>query len=373
MNNNFIFHIPTKIIFGTDSVEQSLLNELNNPQRVFIVTGKSSAKKSGALGDIESVLNKNKISYKIHDHITANPSLQEIEEGAQVARNFDPQIIIAIGGGSPLDAAKAIAFLMNNNYKGDEIFTREPEAPIPQIIAVPTTAGTGSEVTPYAIITDPSVKNKRNLSHKKLFPACAILDPKYTESLPLHITINTAVDALSHAIEGFLSKRSNQMSNLTALQAIETLAIGLKTLSKGEDANLETRKSLLMGSMLAGIVIAQSGTTALHAMGYPLTYYRNIDHGHANGLLMAAYLEFCNNGEQGNKFTAIVKAMNLKNFNELKDLLNRLIKTNETFTKNEIELFTKTAISASNIKSTNPQPEYDDIHKIFTMSLTVKG
>jgi len=373
MNNNFIYHIPTKIIFENDAISKYLFQELNNPHNVFIVTGKSSGRKSGALGDVEKVLSEKNIAYYLFDKITANPSVEEVLAGAREAHKSNSDLIIAIGGGSPLDAAKAIAFLTHNHYKGDEIFTKEPTEKIIPIIAVPTTAGTGSEVTPYAIITDSSIKNKRNLSHKNLFPQCAILDPKYTESLPYHVTVNTAVDALSHAVEGFLSNRANQMSSLTALQAIETLSTGLKALSKDDTIDLKTRGSLLMGSMLGGLVIAQSGTTALHAMGYPLTYYRNIDHGLANGLLMSSYLEFCHNGGRKEEITKIIKAMNLKSFDELNNLLNDLMKYEESFTKEEIDLYTKTALSAKNILSTNPQPTYEDIHKIFTESLSVKG
>ena len=161
------------------------------------------------------------------------------------------------------------------------------------MIHIPTTAGTGSEVTPYAILTNELGKTKTSIAAPCLFPKYALCDPKYMMSLNAEITINTAIDALSHAVEGMLTLRGNVLSDALAIESISCMASVFEALKK-RVFTLEDRRSFLYASMVAGIVISQTGTTAVHSMGYSLTYFRDVDHGRANGLVIVDfYAEWC--------------------------------------------------------------------------------
>jgi len=276
---------------------------------------------------------------------------------------FTADFVIGIGGGSPIDAAKAIAILAKNDINDEQLFNCSyKNKPLP-VVAVPTTAGTGSEVTPYSILTFKKIKNKKNLSTPDIFPVMAFLDPSFTETLPMSTTINTAIDALSHSIEGYLSTRYVEVIKPFAMESIKILGNSLKKLKDGNIPDFVERENLLYASMLAGMVIAHTGTTAVHAMGYPLTYYRNIDHGRANGLLLYGYLKFLEKSLP--KVHDVLNAMDLKTVDDFGKLIDDLLGEREDISPEEIELFTEVAMTAKNIASTNPSPGREDVNKIF--------
>ncbi len=286
--DNFRFNLPTEVIAGRGCV-RAHATAWTLGRKALIVTGKQSARVSGALEDVLAVLSERAIDAVIFDGISANPDADQVYAGAAVGEGCD--FVVAIGGGSPLDAAKAIAWVLGTEVSREEFFRRVPlpsERVLP-MVAVPVTCGTGSEVTPYAIITDHEEQSKVNITCSTFFPRVALLDARYLESLPLAVLCDTALDALSHAIEGAYSPRANRMTLAMSEEAIRTLMPELLRLAHGAYVN---RTQLHYASMLAGMVIAQTGTALVHAMGYPLTYHKGIPHGRANGLLLAGYLEF---------------------------------------------------------------------------------
>jgi alcohol dehydrogenase class IV len=288
---DFRFYVPTQVYFGTRVLEKNKAQLTSWGKRALIVTGASSAKKSGALQDIIAILEQDGIAYRIFDKVEENPSLATVLQGCREVKEWEADFIIGCGGGSPLDAGKAVALLSAQEKINQDIFQLENPGAMLPYIAIPLTAGTGSEVTPYAILTDSAVETKRNLSTAFSFPVAAFLDPRYTESLPLDITRHTAIDALSHAIEGYVSRRATPLTDHLALEAIKCFRGTFPALLSGNIA-LEEREKLLYGSLLAGLVIAQTGTCLVHALGYNLTYYHDIPHGAANGYLMGAFLAF---------------------------------------------------------------------------------
>lgn len=358
----FKYHMPVKTFFGRGCIEKNRNEFLQLGTKALIVTGRSSAEKNGSLYDLKTSLDGVKIRYVHYNRIEPNPSVEEVREAALFAKNSGADFIIGIGGGSPLDAAKTIAVLAVNEIDDDTLFGGiYRNSPLP-VAAIPTTAGTGSEVTPYSILTFSRIGNKKSMGSESIFPRVAFLDPAYTETLSAATTVNTAVDALSHAIEGYLSARATEVINPFAIESIRIIGRCLPVL-KGNIIPEDVREKLLYASMLAGIVIAHTGTTALHAMGYPLTYHRNIDHGRANGLLMYNYLKFID--KSVGKVKHIIDAAGMKSLDEFGGLLSGLFGEREIISEKEITEFSATAIKSKNIAYTCPQPEEKDIRKIY--------
>ena len=288
------YYMPTKIIKGEGCVLDSP-NLLILGKKAFIVTGKHSGALSGALDDVKSVLENNKIPYHVYDKIENNPEISDMAEGGRMCREFGADFIVAIGGGSPLDAAKAISVYCTNEPRACSDFTlydifsgQFKNDPLP-MCAIPTTAGTGSEVTPYSILTLHKEQTKRSFSSPLVFYKAAFLDPKYTANLPLQITRNTAVDAMCHLLEGYTNKKSSNLTDYMAIEGLRLIGECKNGLLTGE-ISMEERDKLLYASCLGGIVISQTGTTVVHSMGYALTYFHDIPHGMANGYLVYGYL-----------------------------------------------------------------------------------
>jgi len=348
------YFMPTKIILGENCVYENR-DKLILGKRAFIVTGKSSGRLSGALSDVEHILNEGKIPYLVYDKIENNPEITDMAEGARVCREFNADFIIAIGGGSPLDAAKAIAVYANNppskngDFKLYDIFKGEfKNAPIP-MCAIPTTAGTGSEVTPYSILTLRDEKTKKSFSSPSVFFKTAFLDGKYTQGLPKQVTRNTAVDAMCHLIEGYTNKRSSEMTDYMALHGLRIIGKHLDCLENGE-LSLQARTDFLWASTLGGMVISQTGTTIVHSMGYQLTYFKNIPHGMANGYLVFEYLKKAYD-VSAEKVNNIIHALGLKNLDEFNLYLQKILPRGETFMDEELSIWVKTAIKARNVAS----------------------
>jgi alcohol dehydrogenase len=197
-----------------------------------------------------------------------------------------------MGGGSPLDIAKVCAILVTNVSPVSELFGVDmvPEPGLKTIL-IPTTAGTGSEVTPIAILSDEHEKLKKGIVSPRLFPAAAILDPELTVGLPPHVTAATGLDALIHAVEAYTSKNANSLSDILARQAIKLIFGSIrKAFANGDD--LEARSKMLEGSLLAGMAFANAGVTAVHAFAYPIGAEFHIPHGVANSIMLPPVMEF---------------------------------------------------------------------------------
>jgi len=276
----FRFFVPTDIVFGNGVFDQLGAHSKKWGAKPLIVTGKRSARAAGLLDRALTQLP----GARLFDAIDENPDTAICERGAQVCREHGCDVIVAIGGGSPIDAAKAIAVMARNDGPCETFFgaDRYAHAPLP-IIAVPTTAGTGSEVTPYAVIVDTVTNSKRSISGAALFPRVALLDPSTTATMPRSVTIATGLDALSQAMEGIVSRKSTPMGDTLALDAIRRVRVHLPAAADGDPA---ARSEMLYAAMLSGCVIAQSGTTLVHGMGYHYTLACGIAHGLANALLL---------------------------------------------------------------------------------------
>jgi alcohol dehydrogenase class IV len=346
---NFKFQIGTKVIFGQNCVGQNSLMFGTYGHRAIIVTGETSGKASGALEDVISALNQSSVEYMVYDRVRNNPSLENVKEGGIAAADFNADFVIGIGGGSPLDAAKAIAVLAVNNIEPVELYKNVfQNKPLP-VIAIPTTAGTGSEVTPYSILSRKDMQTKMSFGNDHTFPKLAFLDATYTKSLPYNITVDTAVDALSHAVEGFIGKRSTPLSDIMADKAIEIFGECLDNLIN-DNIDLNIREKLLYVSMLAGMVISHTGTTIVHGMGYSLTYFMGIPHGRANGLLMEEYFKY--NYEYAKvKIDNIFRHLRVKDAEEFGAIIKKLMEDDIKISEADIRKFASLAMKQRSISS----------------------
>ena len=280
--------MPTEAVFGPGSFGALGDRSRTLGKRPLIVTGKNSARKTGILD--RALLQLEHAA--VFDAVEENPGAATCERGADLCRQIGCDHVIAIGGGSPMDVAKAVAGLAVNQGKCADHFGPGglAEGALP-IIAVPTTAGTGSEVTPYAVIVDTESRTKKTLSAKALFPRVALADPELTRTMPRGVTVNTGLDVLSQAMEGIVSRKSTPVGDALALDACRRVREFLpRAAANGDD--LEARSEMLYASMLSGCVIAQSGTTLVHGMGYYYTLECGVPHGLANGLLLSPLFRF---------------------------------------------------------------------------------
>ena len=204
----FKFFMPTETIFGRGCILAYKEAFLSLGSKAMLVTGRSSAKKNGAQKDVTEALDALDIPWVLFDEIGENPDVETVKRAAEMATSQKADFMIGIGGGSPMDAAKAIAVLVANPEKSSDILFSEPNAKAMTVVEIPTTAGTGSEVTQYSILTLHEKRTKRSIA-QKVFAKVSFLDPRYMDALPPEITNNTAVDALSHLIESYLSVNSN--------------------------------------------------------------------------------------------------------------------------------------------------------------------
>ena len=365
---NFInYYMPTKILLDEEVILKNSNLFCTYGEKALIVTGKTSSIINGSLKDVTNALKKEEISYDIFNNVEENPSLETVENIAKLGRSQKSNFIIGIGGGSPIDAAKAAGVLINNpNATICNLFDSPHLKSIP-VIAVPTTAGTGTETTPYSIITDNELQTKRGIC-QNVFPEYALLDVKYLMFLPEKITINTSIDALSHLIEGYLSSKSNIISDALAEKGLKLFGECLNMI-KEKDFTYMVREKLMLASTIAGMVIAQAGTSLPHGMGYALTYFHNIPHGKANGLLLKSYLEFC---EDENKVRKILYLLTLENLDELGDFLNVMLGYVNSVSYEDICSYTdKIALNKNKLKNHPAPVGREDIIKIYNDSLKI--
>jgi alcohol dehydrogenase class IV len=369
------YHMPTRIFSGPDCVTGNGGFFKTLGRKALLVTGANSARRNGSERDVRLALEAAGISYLVYDRIRSNPAVESVYEGAAYARQNGADFIVAIGGGSPMDAGKAIALLAAQEIGEDELFAGRYEGGALPVACVPTTAGTGSEVTPYSILTNDKAQTKTSIATELLFPAAAFLDPGYTENLPVATTVNTALDALSHAVEGMLSVKASFLSDALAAESIRMLMECMPELQNAvkqpqEPGRPETpiasgaREKLLQASLLAGMVIAQTGTTVVHAMGYSLTYFRDIDHGRANGLLLAGYLKLVEKADPG-LAGRVLNVIGLSDTDRFGKLLDRLLGGKEALSPEEIRKFSGMAIQTKNMSNCIVKPEEEDLTALY--------
>ena len=282
------FFCPTQVFLEPHALKNNAESLRGRGKRCLVVTGKTSAAAAGVLDDLAAVLPSLGIDYEVLDEIEPNPSVHACREGGRRARAFGAEFIIGAGGGSAIDAAKAVAAFAVNDIDPMALFAAPPNQPLP-VAAIPTTAGTGSEVNGYAILTIPEMGVKRTYSSPDAFPVAAFLDPRYTASLPYAQTVSTALDAFCHCVESYFSPKSTQLTRALGVRGANLTWRGLLS-AQAKDTGETVRTDLLTGAMLGGICIAHAGTGYPHPMGYNLMLSYGIPHGVACAIFEGGYL-----------------------------------------------------------------------------------
>ncbi len=296
---NFLFRSP-RIIFGRGKIsilgEQARIlygKDKNKKINAFLVTGKSSLKKSGNLEKILKNLNEAKISVYVYNEIEGEPTTLVINRGKELAIENKTDVVIGIGGGSVIDSAKGISGLVTNggivqDYHAGKRSFDKPGLPF---IVAPTTSGTGSEVSNNAVIIDPARGIKQSIRGDKMMAHIVILDPELVLSCPKKYTAFSGADALVQSIEAFVSKASNYLSDIFAIESIKLLLPSFPKLVN-DLLNIELREKMMLGSFLDGLAFATSKLGAVHGFAHPIGVKHNINHGLICGLLLPYVMKY---------------------------------------------------------------------------------
>lgn len=283
---------PTRIQFGVGSINNLAKTVQDfNGSKVFLVMDPALIK-TGIANQITAPLDNAGLPYVVYDTIDPEPGLKLADKGYKLAKSSGCDCVIGAGGGSAMDVAKAVAILLTNggkaaDYLGLDKITKRGA---PKIM-VPTSAGTGAEVTFTAVFINEKTGSKGGMNGDPLYPEAAILDPMLTLSLPPKVTAYTGIDALTHALEAYTSTQAHTISEMYSLEAIKLISRNLpKAYANG--SNLEARSALLMGSLLGGKALATAGVGLVHAMAYPMGGMFGIAHGLANAILLPYVIEY---------------------------------------------------------------------------------
>lgn len=287
-------YMPARCIVGENAVMNNSSVFSAYGKNCLIVTGKSGAEKSGALGDVEAALEKEGIGYAVFNEIGENPLISVCRKAGEAARQAKADFIVGIGGGSALDSVKAIAIYASNPELAPiDIYKRVYANPPLPVILVGTTAGTGSEVTGVAVLTNDETGLKKSIKGEDCYGKVSFCDYRYTASMPYSVTVSTALDAFEHAIEGFFTEKCVGVELLFAEKCIPVIYKCLKKLAEDKTVDPALRKPLYEGSIYAGLIINTCGTAFPHPVGYVLTENYGVPHGTACAAFFAPFIDRC--------------------------------------------------------------------------------
>lgn len=296
---DFMFHMPTKLIFGSGK-----LKELSDPANVpgkkafIVISSGGSMIRHSYLTFVQNMLNHNDVESVVYNKIQENPILDHVTEGAALARQHGCDFVLGLGGGSSIDSAKAIALMANNegNYwdymQGGTGGKKTPANPALPIVAIPTTAGTGTEADPWTVITNSVTNEKIGWGNDSTYPTLSIIDPWFTLSVPPKVTAFTGMDAFFHSVETYLSSQRQPTSDLLSQQAVQLINTFLPEIVK-EGQNIEARTMVSWASTAAGVCQSLSSCMSLHSMEHALSaYYPEVPHGAGLLMLSRAYFKY---------------------------------------------------------------------------------
>jgi len=289
---NFTITQPTQLHFG-----QGIINSLpavikeHGGNKPFIVMDPGLVK-AGQDVQVITPLNDAGIEYVLYDRVDPEPGLRLADQGAALARENNCDCLIGVGGGSAMDVAKAIAVLVTNGGQAIDYIGlgKIQKTGLPKIM-IPTSAGTGAEVTFTAVFINEETGSKAGMNGDQLYPEAAVLDPGLTLSLPPQVTAATGIDALTHALEAYTSTQAHPISEMYSLQAIDLIVHNIRA-AYADGRNLEARSNMMLGSLLGGKALATAGVGLVHAMAYPLGGMFGISHGLANAVLLPYVTEY---------------------------------------------------------------------------------
>jgi alcohol dehydrogenase class IV len=366
-----------EVFYGTDAAEtlDALDAQLRqaDAKRVFLVTGPHVSKTDG-FQTLKAIVARDDRQLQVYSDTKADPSLCQVDEMAAQARDFQADTVIGIGGGSPLDASKVVAALLTNSgsaadFVGQNLIPKRCAT----LFHVPTSSGTGSEVTEYAVLTNTETQMKGAVCSSNIIPHAAFLIPEMTFSMPPQVTAATGLDAFCHAAEAYLSKKRNLYSDVMALQALRLIRQHLLTAYQ-EPTNETARGQMLLASLIAGLAFGNSSVTAVHAFAYPLGGMHHVPHGSANSLMFAPIFRHNLVGNE-ERFADLAEAFCgvrkpdalVPAVQELKQALNLPMSLREAgIPEDDLEAMSQSVMGVTRLLGVNPNPiALDDARRIY--------
>lgn len=304
---SFDFRSPTRLIHGAGSIRR-LPEVLPQGEKVLLVTD-PGLRQAGVVDRVTAVLDAADISCSVYDGVMGNPAARSVNAGHRQYKKEKCDALVGVGGGSPMDVAKMIGVLARNGGRIDHYLLNPSKVTrdLPFLVCVPTTYGTGSEVTPFAVLTNPKSRNKDPVISWKIAPRVGILDPELCVALPATIGGPTGMDALTHALECYINLMATPVTEGIALAAIELVGANLRR-ACANDHETEATQNMLIASAMAAIAFSQTRLGNVHAMTHPVGAHTNVHHGLANAILLPYVMEF-NMMARVEKFAAIAQAL----------------------------------------------------------------
>lgn len=385
----FDMYVPTHILFGEGKLNTLHEQPLPGKKALIIISNGRSTRANGYLTRVEEQLHLAGVEFTVFDGVEPNPTVTNVTAGAIAARSASCDFLVALGGGSVMDCTKAIAVMAANDGelwdyvpigsgKGQPI----PRAPLP-IVAITTTAGTGSETDAAGVITKTDTSEKSFIMHPGIFPRLAIVDPELMTSVPPMFTAFQGFDALFHSMEGYISKGANPMSDMYALTAIEHIAKYLPlAVQHGDD--MEARSHVALGNTLSGVVMCLTLLTSQHGLEHALSaYHPNLPHGAGLIMISKAYFSyFIRHHGCDDRFVRMAQAMGMPEADKPEDFITALVRLQEacgmsdlkmsdySIRSNELEKFMKNARDVMGImfSSDRIQMSAEDIISVYAES-----
>lgn len=334
---NFNMYIPTRFIFGNGRLDELHQQKLPGKKALLVISSGKSTKENGALDRTQNQLKMAGVEFVLFNEIDANPDKNSIMNGASYARKTNCDFIIALGGGSVMDASKAIAMMATNNgdlwdYVNGGTGKAQPlqNEPLP-VVCITTTAGTGSEADQWGVVTNEETHEKIGVGgYDSLFPVLSIIDPELMKSVPPEFTAYQGFDTLFHAVESYISSFSSIMSDMYALTAIENVGNYLiNAVKNGSD--MKAREHMAFANTIAGIVMTISVTTAQHSLEQAMSgYYPRLPHGAGLIMISKAFFEFfIEKHACDERFVRMAQALGMKDANKAEDFITALTKLQE--------------------------------------------
>jgi len=326
---SFDYYIPTKILFGEDKLNELATVSLPGKKALIVMSNGGSMKRNGHLDRLISLLKENEVESVVFDKILPNPVKAHVMEGASLAKQEGCDFVIGFGGGSSIDSAKAIAIMAKNpgdywDYIYGGTGKGKPFGEVLPVVAITTTAGTGTEADPWMVVTKEETMEKIGLGNAQTFPVLSIVDPKLMVSVPPKLTAYQGFDALFHAAEGYIANVANPVSDMYALKSIELVFKYLPT-AVNDGTNLEARAHVALANTLSGFVESTSSCISEHSMEHALSaYHSELPHGAGLIMLSVAYFRFFAEKTR-ERFADMAKATGAKDWNDTDAFVNALI------------------------------------------------
>ncbi len=342
---SFNYYIPTRILFGKGQLSNLHSEKLPGKKALIVTSAGNSVKRYGYLERLENELKLAGVAFTLFDKILPNPVKTHVMEGAQLAKSEGCDFVIGLGGGSSIDAAKAIAVMATNEGDywdyisgGSGKGLPVPNDPLP-IVAITTTAGTGTEADPWTVTTKEDTNEKIGFGYEKTFPVLSVVDPDLMMTVPANLTAYQGFDALFHSTEGYINKIATPLSDIYALKSIELIGKSLaKAVQNGSDE--QARSDVALANTLAGMVESTSSCTSEHSMEHAMSaYHHELPHG--AGLIMISreyYTHFAKTGACDARLVTMAKALGMADATEPMDFVKALVSLQEQCGVNQLKM-----------------------------------